>query len=982
MAKRIFALSGIISVDGLRGAVDGLKTLDKQFRQAEKALLKFGRQTAHAGAILTKNITLPITILGGVVTKFGSDFEKSMTTSTAIMGDLSDEMRTKLSNTARDVAKTTTFTAASAAKAFYFLSSAGYSAADAIGALPKVAKFAAAGQMDLEMSTSLLADAQNALGLKVDDTVQNIENLTRVSDVLSEANNMANGSVQDFALALANKGAAALKMVNKEVEEGVAVLAAYASVGVKGEEAGDKLNIVLRDLQTQAIKHSRAFKDAGVSVYDASGKMLNMADIVASLENKLSGMSDEEKRATFMTLGFQDRSVAATMQLIGMSNAIREYEAKLKSAAGVTEDVAKKQMQNFQDQLTILWHRVQDVSIELYSSLQPILMNDIIPAFEKAASKIEKVAKWFTSLDADTKKNIISFIGFTAILGPFLLVLGKTILAVGSVKAAIVGLRTAVLALNAAMLTNPFVMVIVGAGVLAAALYGAKKAYDNLIESHREYEIMTKDQAKVKEFTEGIAVLTKKIQTLGDALNDEKVLNAELGDETTKLTEKARELGYVLEGNNKEKIDGLLIIDQELRGVRDATGALVRYTRAKKESGKVDTKGSWAVKKTEEELKAIERLNQESRDRIAKATLDDDELFNREVAQAVEQAKKIGADVSLVQQSFILERVKQRREEIEKNAELQQKEKEESADLEKSWTTMLMEQEGDRLKIIEQNRIDAVKEAMAKGIAIENINKYFDRERIKAEKEIKQKRMQDFEDVVNKYIGIINNIGNGIAGIMMQATANKEVALDNQQQAERDAIDNSLMSEKEKRKALSELDKKQDKEQRDLRRKAAKENKAIAIFDSIIGTAAAITQALPNLILAGIVGVIGGIKTALIASQPLPLARGAMVKGQRGGIMAQIGEGMEDEVVLPLKSGVQAIAENLISLMREQFMPSLPVPLAFAGGGQSPYTGINRSVENHWHIGTLVADDRGIKELERRMLPYRVSELQRKGQSE
>jgi hypothetical protein len=108
----------------------------------------------------------------------------------------------------------------------------------------------------------------------------------------------------------------------------------------------------------------------------------------------------------------------------------------------------------------------------------------------------------------------------------------------------------------------------------------------------------------------------------------------------------------------------------------------------------------------------------------------------------------------------------------------------------------------------------------------------------------------------------------------------------------------------------------------------------------------------------------------------LPLAAGAIVKKRRGGIMAQIAEGAEDEAVIPLKTGVRAIAENLMSIMRESIAPMVPGPLAAAGGGSYPMQ------QNHWHIGVLVADDRGIKELERRQLPFRTQEAQRKGQIE
>jgi TP901 family phage tail tape measure protein len=984
MPKKIFDLSGIITIDGLERTVAGLKKVDGYFKQAEKSLVKFGRQAEKAGSVLTKNITLPLALLGGVVTKFGADFEKSMSGSLAIMGDISDEMRGKMEKAALDVSKSTTFSANDAAKSYFYLASAGLDATQSLAAMPKVAKFAQAGLFDMALATDLLTDAQSALGLTIrDDVVKNMENMSRVSDVLVKANTLSNATVQQFSESLTNKAGAALKVLGKDVEEGVAVLAAFADQGVKGAEGGTQLAIVLRDLQRASIENRKAFNEAGIAVYDSSGDMRNMADILEQLEGRFSKMSDEGKRAELMTLGFNDKSIQATMALIGTSNAIRNYEEKLRSAAGTTDEIANKQLKNFWSQLTLVWHKIQAVGIELYGSLQPILINDIIPAFEKTAAKLENAVKWFGSLEDTTKKNIISFLAFTALFGPFLLIVGKSILAVKAVTGAIAALRVATMALSATMLTNPFVIVIAGAGALAGALWGAKKAYDNLIASHRRYEVMTKGQAAVKDFTAGVAELTKKINALGESLNDEKVIDKELGKDTEKLTEQARELGFVLEGTNKERIAGLLVIDQELRGVRDATGALIKYSSAKKQSvkGAKDTGGA-SVKRTKEELEAIEKLNKESRDRIAAATLDKGALWEKELNQAIEHAKKIGADVSLVERAFVAERVKMIEEEQDRKAEARKQEGDDRSALEADYAYKLINQTGDKIALLEHERKIAIQEAIKKGVAIEQVNKYYDNERKKAEKELKAEQVKDFDDLVNRYMSAIGEIGSGIASIFQQSSANKQVALDNQQQKEREVIENSINSEKEKRRLLHDLDLKQDKEQRALRKKAASESKKIAIFDSIIGTAAAVVNALKsvapplNFIYAGIVGGIGALKTALIGAQPLPLARGAIIRRRPQGVLARIGEGSEDEGVIPLKTGVREIADRLLSAMRESFTPRVPLPLLTGGG-----SGNGVMAENHWHIGVLVADNNGVKELERRMLPYRTAEAQRKGQA-
>jgi hypothetical protein len=100
-------------------------------------------------------------------------------------------------------------------------------------------------------------------------------------------------------------------------------------------------------------------------------------------------------------------------------------------------------------------------------------------------------------------------------------------------------------------------------------------------------------------------------------------------------------------------------------------------------------------------------------------------------------------------------------------------------------------------------------------------------------------------------------------------------------------------------------------------------------------------------------------------------AGGAFVQGGRGGVLAQVGEGRQSEIVMPMNSGIQALAEGIINRLNS-FSSPMPA-LALAGGG-----GYGRT-ETHLHIGTLIADDRGLKELDRRMAQYRILEQQRRG---
>jgi TP901 family phage tail tape measure protein len=378
---------------------------DKGIRQAEKSLTNFGK---NAGIALGA-ATAAVGAFGAMSVKAFADFDAEMTKSLAIMGDVSDSLRGEMAQAAREVAKETTFSANQAAESFFFLASAGLDATQSIAALPQVSKFAQAGMFDMALATDLLTDAQSALGLTVDDATANLTNLTRVSDVLVKANTLANASVEQFSTALTTKAGAALRSLGKEVEEGVAVLAAFADQGIKGEVAGTQLSIVLRDLTTKAIDNRREFDRYNVSVFDSAGEMRNMADIVGDLERALDGMSDETAKATLLQMGFSDKSLASLMALMGTSEAIREYEQSLKDAGGTTDEVSGKQLETFNAQLELLKSRFTDVMLSVGEGLTPTLMtfaeemgpliDQLAPAliglFEEMAPVIEEL---FTQL--------------------------------------------------------------------------------------------------------------------------------------------------------------------------------------------------------------------------------------------------------------------------------------------------------------------------------------------------------------------------------------------------------------------------------------------------------------------------------------------------------------------------------------------------------------------------------------------------------
>lgn len=404
---------------------------NRVMNSVESRHASFMSRMNRVGNQLSYLVTLPLSMMGLAALRAFANFDEGMTKSLAIMKGVTPEMRAQMEGLIVDISSQSITAPAKLAEAYYFLASAGLDAARMMGALPIVERFSVAGAFDLDRATQYLTQSQAALGLQSEDAAVNLRNLTRISDVLSEANIMAQGTTEQFADALRNKAANALRFVNKSVEEGVALLAVFAERGIVGRQAGEMLAITLRELQRASLaeKSWKAWDELGIRVYDANGIMLHTSEIIRQLEDQFDGLSDRAKRLTLQRLGFQERSMSGILALLGSSGKIREFEDRLRSAGGATDRIANEQMKSFSAQMAILWNNITLVGIEIGRLLAPWItrLNDLI----------YKAIRWWRELNPGIKQVILGLLGFATAASLVVFILVKIGLIVGAMTAAL-----------------------------------------------------------------------------------------------------------------------------------------------------------------------------------------------------------------------------------------------------------------------------------------------------------------------------------------------------------------------------------------------------------------------------------------------------------------------------------------------------------------------------------------------------------------
>jgi TP901 family phage tail tape measure protein len=917
VGKELFKLWGVIGMGGVEKTNQELKKIDRQARKVQREMDKMGRRAVATGKTLMKGITLPLAIATGAVIKFGADFNKAMTRSTAIMGDLSESMQKDMRKAAIDVSKVTSASAKEAAEAYFFLASAGLDAAQSVAALPKVAKFAQAGAFDLARATDLLTDAQSALGLSSKDTATSMRNMQRVSDVLVKANTLANATVEQFSESLTNKAGAALRLLGKDIEEGAAVLAVYADQGLKGAAAGEALNISMRDLQKAAILNKESFKKARVEVFDSAGEMKNMADIVGDLEGLLSGMSDEGKKATLMQLGFTEKSINATMALLGTSGAIREYEKGLRAAAGTTDEVAKKQLQNFWDQLGLLKDRLIAVGLTT-GKFAELGTTVLIPALNKIVTAIESVGKWYNSLSEGGKKAVKGFILIAAAVAPVVFLVGKLILIGKMLIPVFVALKTATSLWGASLFTikaSVLSVTLVIAALIALGWYWVSQ-WDTLSLQLKAI------WAKVETF------FLQIVTDMAVGFND-MILSIMEGIE--KLADKIPGLNVNLD---KAKVSILRSSAQMLK----ALGAQKAYTNNINDQA-VATEGLIDV--------------------IDKAV----DTVKKKLGIDEKQIEVTKTQIDLTKDSTKAE--KEKTEAVNTGAQ-------ERLDFEKGVQAQL-----DELKLSEMERLEVERDQKLALAEMLNADIYAVEELYELKIQALQDKIRDDqkkkdEENLKRRLRETSKIGNKINSILNTFSDNRLKRIDLEEQKKIDAINRTSMTEEEKEKAIAKIQADSEKERRKAERQRAIREKVAALFNIAVNTASAIVEALPNIPLSILVGALGIAEGIAVATTPLPFQEGGLVQGSPAGVPAVLGERDTTELVLPLERGIDLFIDGLLERLSEIELPTFAAPEPALAG-----VGIERPLI--FQVGTLIADEGGIKQLERRLNTVRIAENQRKG---
>lgn len=378
------------------------------------SLTNVGGVAMSLGGDLTKKLTLPLVGVGTAIAKIGKDFEKQMSVVQAVSGATGVEMD-KLEAIAREMGKTTAFSATEAAQGLEYMALAGWDVETMTASLPSVLKLATAGNIDLGRASDLVTDSMSAMGLGADD-------LSRYLDVVAQTSRSANTSTDEM-MDVYVKAGGIFRGLGVPIEQSAVAIGMLANAGIKGSEAGTGLTAVMTNLTAPTGQAKKALDELGFSAFDSEGNFKGLDTVLFELQGSLAGMTEEQKTAYLAMIGGKGNVDVLNALLNGLGDSYDDLTEDISNSEGALNDMEKTMTNNLQGALDSLKSSLSELALSFY---------------EVGEGPIKVLVEWltrlvdkFSGLSTETQQWIAIGGALLALLGPLTWAFGAVATAIG-----------------------------------------------------------------------------------------------------------------------------------------------------------------------------------------------------------------------------------------------------------------------------------------------------------------------------------------------------------------------------------------------------------------------------------------------------------------------------------------------------------------------------------------------------------------------
>ena len=393
---------------------------------------KIGQNIQHAGnnfktigQTMSTSITLPTVAIGTAATKIGIDFDRAMSKVQAISSATTEEFQ-KLKKKAEDMGKSTKFSSSEVAEARTYMGMAGWKTNDMLVGLDGILNLAAAGGTDLALASDIVTDGLTGLGLTAKDS-------SKFVDIMASTITNANTNVEMMGETLKYAGpvAGALGIKMEDLSLAIGLM---SNAGVKSSQSGTALRGGLTNLVKPTDQIADKMTEYGISIQKTKDGSVDLMATIKLLRSKLGGLSETTQANALATI-FGKESMSGWAAIINASETdFNKLSEAISNSDGKAKELSEVMQQNLGGSIDTMKSALEGALKDGFEAMLPVL--------ENVVGKITDLANWFSSLDEEQQKNIITMVGMAAAIGPLLSLLGQVLIVGGNTVTLFGALKT------------------------------------------------------------------------------------------------------------------------------------------------------------------------------------------------------------------------------------------------------------------------------------------------------------------------------------------------------------------------------------------------------------------------------------------------------------------------------------------------------------------------------------------------------------
>ncbi len=419
-------------------------------RRAQARLRAFGASATRIGRSFF-TAAIGGGALFGLTAKIFTSFSDQMLKVKAISGATGQAFE-DLTERAKELGRTTSFTASQVASAMVELSRAGFEPDQILATIDSVLDLSRATNTDLARATEIAAQTLKQFNLEASES-------KRVVDVLTKTVNSSTQVLDDmaesmkFVAPLANEA-------GESLEDTAAAIGILADNGIKGSAAGTQLARAYKNLADEA-KRANLKETLGIDV-GIQGDFRKMSDILEDIGNKTKNLGNIARISAFEELF--GRGAVAAIKLGTAGAKFDDMAKKIRNSSNAAREAAQVMDEGIGGAFRRMLSAVEGLALAIGDAIKGPLI--------RMAEKIQKLSGILANVIDKNKKFVVAIFALNIALGAIgaaLIVFGFAAQGAAAAIGVLIG-TLALLKVSFLFLLSPIVAMGIMIGVFAVGV--------------------------------------------------------------------------------------------------------------------------------------------------------------------------------------------------------------------------------------------------------------------------------------------------------------------------------------------------------------------------------------------------------------------------------------------------------------------------------------------------------------------------------